>query len=100
MLDSCHDPAVDERDSLYRDLVEHLVRTTPLDPGEAARVVEEVASYFGESIEAFVRRRHRELQAGGLTNPSIFERIAGELAVRRVSAPRLSARQLRRVVYG
>jgi hypothetical protein len=47
-----------------------------------------------------VRRRHRELQASGLANAAIFDCIAAELAARPVAAPTLSARQLRRVVYG
>jgi hypothetical protein len=84
----------------HADLLAHLTRTTTLGPGEAARVVADVLAYFGESAEEYVRRRHAELQARGLTNPLIFERIAAELAARRVAAPELSQRQLRRIVYG
>jgi len=47
-----------------------------------------------------VRRRHRELQATGLANLAIFDRIADELASRPVAAPPLSPRQIRRIVYG
>ncbi|AEA27245.1 hypothetical protein Psed_5108 [Pseudonocardia dioxanivorans CB1190] len=84
----------------HRELVEHLVRSTPLSEGEAGRVVAEVLGYFGESTEHFVRRRHGELQRRGMTNDRIFERVGAELAVRRVVPPALSARQLRRIVYG
>jgi len=84
----------------HDDLVAHLTRTTPLAPGEAARVVAEVLAYFSEPAEEYVRRRHGELQARCLTNEKIFARVAAELAARRVAAPQLSARQLRRVVYG
>jgi hypothetical protein len=35
-----------------------------------------------------------------MTNDRIFERVGAELAVRRVVPPALSARQLRRIVYG
>jgi hypothetical protein len=84
----------------YEDLITHLTRTSPLDPGEAARVVADVLSYFSESIEEFVRRRHGELKSRGLTNEEIFPRIAAELPFRRVAAPELSLRQLRRIVYG
>lgn len=45
-------------------------------------------------------RRHRELQAGGLVNDEIFDRIARELAHRAVAPPELTRRQLRRLVYG
>lgn len=84
----------------YGELLAHLVRTTALSPGEAARVVADVLAYFEEPTEPFVRRRHAELKSRGLTNDQIFERIALELPVRRVAAPALSTRQLRRIVYG
>jgi len=84
----------------HKDLVDHLVRTTSLGDPEAARVVEEVVAYFSETAGEFVRRRHRELQAEGLVNPEIFERLTSELTARRVAAPALSHRQLRRIVYG
>ncbi|MFI5527267.1 hypothetical protein ACIA8O_01800 [Kitasatospora sp. NPDC051853] len=84
----------------HEDLLVHLTRTTPLGPGEAVRVVAEVLAYFSETTEEYVRRRHGELQARGLTNERIFDRLTGELAARRVAAPELSVRQLRRIVYG
>lgn len=84
----------------YDDLVEHLVRTTSLSAGEAARVVDEVLGYFTESVQDFVRRRHTELRARGLVNEAIFASITTELPHRRVAPPDLSRRQLRRIVYG
>ena len=84
----------------HEELVTHLTRTSPLSQGEAARVVAEVLGYFGETVEEFVCRRHRELKTGGLTNEQAFARIAAELPARRVAPPQLSLRQLRRVVYG
>jgi hypothetical protein len=84
----------------HADLIDHLVRTTHLSAGTARRVVDDVVAYFSEPVEALVRRRHRELHASGLANAAIFDRIAAELAARPVAAPTLSARQLRRVVYG
>ncbi|MBZ4015202.1 MULTISPECIES: hypothetical protein [Streptomyces] len=90
---------LDRRPS-HEDLVEHLVRSTPLQRGEAVRVIQDVLAYFDETAETFVRRRHRELQAQGLRNDAIFERIAHELPHRAVAPPELSIRQLRRLVYG
>ncbi|GLZ14060.1 hypothetical protein Acsp04_42950 [Actinomadura sp. NBRC 104425] len=84
----------------HDELVAHLCRTSPLRPGEAARVIADVLAYFGEPVEEFVRRRHGELRARGLTNDQIFERIAAELPSRRVAPPELSLRQLRRIIYG
>ena len=84
----------------YEELIDHLIRTSPLSAGEAARVVADVLGYFAEPAEAFVRRRHRELKAGGLTNDQAFGVIAAELPLRRVAPPEYSPRQLRRLVYG
>jgi exonuclease VII large subunit len=111
-LHSCPDPGrnlgsgpgrghdLDVHTGPFDDLVAHLVRSTPLSPSEAARVVAEVVGYFAEPVQEFVQRRHRELKRRGLRNEQIFEVIARELATRRVRAPELSARQLRRMVYG
>ncbi|WP_016908618.1 hypothetical protein [Streptomyces xiaopingdaonensis] len=88
------------RSPAHDDLVDHLVRTTPLQRGEAARVVLDVLAYFDETAAEFVRRRHRELQSAGLTNAEIFERVRAELPHRAVAPPDLSERQLRRLVYG
>lgn len=90
---------LDHRPS-HDDLVDHLVASTALQRGEAARVVLDVLAYFDETTEDFVRRRHRELKAGGSVNTDIFERIAAELPHRAVAPPELSLRQLRRIVYG
>nr|WP_030454026.1 hypothetical protein [Herbidospora cretacea] len=84
----------------YDDLIAHLMRTTSLGPGEAARVVADVLGYFSETAEAYVRRRHAEMRARGLGNDEIFRRVAAELPARRVAAPELSQRQLRRIIYG
>jgi hypothetical protein len=81
-------------------LVAHLVAGTGLTAAEATRVVQDVLAFHAESVEDYVRRRHAQLRTYGAHNDEIFARIAGELADRVVAAPRLSERQLRRLVYG
>ena len=81
-------------------LVSHVVATTSLTPGEAARVVEDVIAFHAQPVEDYVRERHAHLKTYGAKNPEIFTRIAAELAERVVAAPALSERQLRRIVYG
>ncbi|MDI3386980.1 hypothetical protein QIS99_12335 [Streptomyces sp. B-S-A8] len=85
---------------MHDDLIDHLTRSTPLQRGEALRVVQDVLAYFDETTEEFVRRRHRELQGQGLVNAVIFEQISTDLRYRAVAPPELSLRQLRRIVYG
>lgn len=82
------------------ELVERVVASTGLTPGEAARLVEDVLAFHAEPVEDYVRRRHAELKTYGAKNPEIFQRISGELADRVFAAPRLTERQLRRLVYG
>jgi hypothetical protein len=81
-------------------LVSHVVATTSLTPGEAARVIDDVIAFHAQPLEAYVRDRHARLRTYGAKNPEIFERIAAELSERVVAAPELSERQLRRIVYG
>lgn len=83
----------------FGELQAHLARTTSLSPGEADRVIAEVLAYFDEDVQAFVRRRHTELQSRGIRNDEAFARISSELGRRLFSPPALSLRQLRRIVY-
>jgi hypothetical protein len=85
---------------VHDELVDHLMRSSPLSRGEALRVIQEVLAYFDETTADYVRRRHRELQAEGLVNTEIFDRIAADLKYRAVAPPELTLRQLRRMVYG
>ena len=81
-------------------LVNHVVATTGLPPTEATRVIEDVLAFHHEPVEVYVRRRHGELKLRGAKNADIFTLLRDELADRLVSAPELSERQLRRMIYG
>jgi hypothetical protein len=82
------------------DLARRVAASTGLTEATAARVVADVAAYFGETVEDFVRRRHEELRRRQLKNDQIWPAIAVELTAHRFAAPELSERQLRRIVYG
>jgi hypothetical protein len=82
------------------DLARYLAASTGLPQATAVRVIADVTTYFGETIEEFVRRRHVELQRRQRKNHEIWPVIAAELGQRRFAAPGLSERQLRRIVYG
>ena len=87
-------------DAELEDLVLYLTRTSRLSRDEAARLVDEVLTFLNELPEEFVRRRHRTLQNEGRANDEIFARLAAEMPRRRFRAPDLSARQIRRIIYG
>jgi hypothetical protein len=95
-----HDASTRPAPPAHGDLVARICRSTGLPPGVAARVVADVLAYFSESTQEFVRRRHGELKQRGHDNDAIFARVAEELQERRVAAPELSVRQLRRLIYG
>ena len=86
--------------SVPTSLLDHLVHTSGLRRSEARRIVEEVVSFYRETPEAFVVRRHRELQGEGMRNRAIYARVAAEMEGWRFRARRLSERQIRRIVYG
>jgi len=79
---------------------ERLERLLGLGPAQARRAVLETLDCLGQGVDEYIADRHRELQARGVRNPTIFETIARELGTLRFAAPRLSARQIRRRIYG
>ncbi|HEV2536845.1 MAG TPA: hypothetical protein VGU21_04955 [Streptosporangiaceae bacterium] len=88
-------------DSSPQDLARYLAASTGLSQPTAIRVIADVANYFDETVEEFVRRRHAELrQRQRKNNEEIWPLIEAELRQRRFAAPGLSERQLRRIVYG
>ena len=103
-----HPPQVIPRP--HADLVAHLVRSTPLTEGEADRVLAEVFDWFaGVDLPVVVGRRGAfgasptglgDQLRRGLHDDQVFGAIAVELPARLFPAPGLSARQLRRLVYG
>jgi hypothetical protein len=87
-------------DPFPQDLARYLAASTGLPQATAARVIADVTTYFSETIEEFVRRRHVELRQNQQKNQEIWPVIAAELGQHRFAAPGLSERQLRRIVYG
>jgi hypothetical protein len=82
------------------DLLDQLERTTQLSRTVLVRLIAEVVAHHGETVEQYVRRRHRELQASSQQNSAIWSIVRRELTDRVVAPPALSERQLRRIVYG
>ena len=83
-----------------RELIRHIQKMAGLTPAESERLVDEIFNYFDETWEAFVKRRHRELQKSGHSNALIYSRIQQEIRQRRFVAPDFSERQIRRIIYG
>ncbi len=87
-------------DPFPQDLVRYLTASTGLPQPTTVRVVADINAYYNETIEEYVRRRHVELRRKNRKNDEIWPQIAAELVRRRFTAPDLTQRQLRRIVYG
>jgi len=83
-----------------QELIDHLRRLGPLDARQAARLLDEVLAFYAETPDAFIRRRHRELQLAGFANAAIYRTLLDELPTRRFAVAPLSERQIRRTIYG
>lgn len=79
---------------------ERLERLLGLDPVRAQRAVTETIDCFGQQVDEYIAARHRELRAHGARNEAIYETIARELPTLRFAPPKLTARQIRRRIYG
>jgi hypothetical protein len=79
---------------------ERLERLLGLDPARARRAVSETIDCLGFQVDDYIAERHRELQGQGARNDEIYETIAREISSLRFVAPTLSARQIRRRIYG
>jgi hypothetical protein len=83
----------------FPDLARHLAASTGLPQATAVRVIADVVTYFSETVEEFVCRRHAELKRRQHKNEEIWPLIAAEIGHRRFAEPDRSERQLRRIVY-
>lgn len=83
-----------------QQLIEHLVRQSGLSNSEAQRLISEIVAFYNETPQAYIRRRHFELQKSGLANERIYAIIAEDLAQHRFAAEPLTTRQIRRAIYG
>ena len=82
------------------DLVAHLVRSTLPPRVEPDRVVAEVVDYFTEPVPEARAAAAPRAGGAGLTNDGIFAASRRSCRSGRSPHPALSARQLRRIVYG
>lgn len=71
-----------------------------LEAEELKLLLDDLWAFTDETADEFVRRRHGELQRGGLRNEAIYRRLAAETSAGRFRGPVLSLRQVRRIIYG
>lgn len=82
-------------------LITHLSQTTGLSSTVCRRLVLDILAEYDETLEHFVVRRHQELKAvQGLKNEAIYAAIREEIPQRRFVISNMTARQIRRLIYG
>ncbi|MDB4973422.1 MAG: hypothetical protein JWN48_1763, partial [Myxococcaceae bacterium] len=87
-------------DSPREEAIKRLQVLLGLGTDRAEQAVAEVLDCMRLSVDEYIRARHGVLQSQGFGNPDIYERIASELPALRFAGPALSARQIRRRIYG
>jgi hypothetical protein len=85
---------------LFDETVRRLSIVLGLSREQAERALLELCDSMSLDVDAYILARHAELQAQGITNPEIYERIAAELPQLRFKTKPISARQIRRRIYG
>ena len=71
-----------------------------LSEAELGKLVEDLWLLAGDTVDAYVRRRHEELRGAGVPNERGFAILEREVAAGRFASPPLSIRQIRRIIYG
>ena len=87
-------------DSPLEEAIKRLQLLLGLSAARAEQAVLEVLDSMRLEVDEYIRARHVVLQRQGFSNPEIYARIAKELPSLRFSGPPLSARQIRRRIYG
>lgn len=77
-----------------------LLRIVDISERQLNKVAAELRFHWGETVEEFVARQHRELQREGIPNRTLYGQIAKELEDRPFRASPRSERQIRRMIYG
>ena len=82
------------------DLKARLVDAYGIEPFQAERILEDILMAYDQGVEEWIRSQHIRLQRQGLRNEEIYRFLADSLPGRRFTAPPLSVRQIRRLIYG
>ncbi len=85
---------------LLVEVERRLQQVLGLSPERAARVLSEVLDALRFDVDEYIVARHTQLRAEGVANTEIYERIAVEVESLRFRTAGLTARQIRRRIYG
>jgi len=81
-------------------LKDQLRRSYGISPSVADQLWTDLLAFLEEDPQEFVRRRHIELQDQGYKNQEIYQLLHKELTSMLFPGPKLTQRQIRRMIYG
>ena len=81
-------------------LKDHLRRAYGLPDPVIKQLWQDLLIFFQDDPEEYIRRRHLELQDQGLKNDEIYPLLLSEVPQTLFPGPKLSVRQIRRIIYG
>ena len=79
---------------------EYLLGIADVSERDLDKLASDLHHHWSETVEEYVRRRHRELQRQRIPTREIYGIIQGELTHRRFGVRGRSERQIRRLIYG
>jgi nicotinic acid phosphoribosyltransferase len=82
------------------DFKHHILQNYPLSHRDLEMLLDDLGEFFKRDYREYIRDRHLQLQKQNMKNDEIYRMIQGELPRLRFSAPELSTRQIRRIIYG
>lgn len=81
-------------------LKDHLRRNYAMPDDVAVQLWEDLLAFCSETPQDYIRRRHLELQDQDMKNNEIFPLLEHEVRSALFPGPRLTLRQIRRIIYG
>lgn len=82
------------------ELKNRLSHIIPIEFVDIDKLYEELISFFSDTQEKFITKRHRELQNEGYKNKDIYIILIGEIKHHLFKGKDLSERQVKRIIYG
>ena len=82
------------------ELKDYLISAYPLSERDIERILEEINGFYDITVHDYIQSRHQELISHGKKNNVIYQQLLEEINERRFRAPKLSQRQVRRIIYG
>jgi len=81
------------------ELKERLFHIIPIENIDYNKLYEEILSFFSETEENYLIRRHKELQNDGYKNNEIYPMLSEEITQRLFKGNKLTDRQIKRIIY-